>query len=107
MVYNALTHLPDAIQYMSMLNNKQVFRFCAIPQIMAIATLAKLYNNSDALKGIIKIDRTLTLEIFSAVKNMNDFKHYYTKFINELLDKNTPENKHYTALHSLLNTIKW
>lgn len=106
MVINALTHLPEAIEYMSLLKNKQVFRFCAIPQIMAIATLSKLYNNPEALKGVVKIDRSLTMEIFGAVKNMKDFKYYYDKFIGEIRKNNFESSKHFETLNTLLNSVK-
>ncbi len=107
MVLNAMTHLPDAIEYMNMLQNQQVFRFCAIPQLMAIATLSKLYNNTDTFKGIVKIERSLTLEIFSAVKNMEDFKYYYDKFMKEMSSKNLENSIHYKSYNELINTIKF
>lgn len=106
MVLNALTHLPDAIEYMSILKDKQVFRFCAIPQIMALATLAKLYNNTETFKGIVKIERSLTLEIFSAVKGMDDFKFYYNKFIAEMQSKNLESSIHYNSLNKIISQIK-
>ena len=30
----------------------QVFRFCAIPQVMAIGTLALCYNNHEVFTGV-------------------------------------------------------
>tara|TARA_B110000908_G_C10211809_1_gene430634 strand:+ start:254 stop:1372 length:1119 start_codon:yes stop_codon:yes gene_type:complete len=107
MVLNAMANLPDTIEYMNKLENEQVFRFCAIPQIMAIATLSKLYNNADTFKGVVKIERSLTLEIFSAIKNMNDFEFYYNKFMNEMSSKNLENSIHFEAFNSLTNNIKF
>lgn len=46
LITNALYCVPECLQYMSRLTkNEEVYRFCAIPQVMAIATLAELYNN--------------------------------------------------------------
>jgi farnesyl-diphosphate farnesyltransferase len=45
MVTDALECVPECLAYMSLLKQKEVFRFCAITQVMAIATLAELYNN--------------------------------------------------------------
>lgn len=45
LVTNALEHVPECLRYMDMLRTEEVFRFCAIPQVMAIATLSDLYNN--------------------------------------------------------------
>ncbi len=44
---------------MARLQDPQVFRFCAIPQVMAIATLAACYNNPDVFKTVVKIPRSM------------------------------------------------
>ncbi|MCD7447083.1 Farnesyl-diphosphate farnesyltransferase [Datura stramonium] len=51
MVTNALSHVEDCLTYMSTLRDPAIFRFCAIPQVMAIGTLAKCYNNIDVFRG--------------------------------------------------------
>ncbi|CAA6663588.1 unnamed protein product [Spirodela intermedia] len=51
MVTNALMHGEDCLQYMSNLRSPAIFRFCAIPQIMAIGTLALCYNNIEVFRG--------------------------------------------------------
>lgn len=38
-------------RFMQGLRNRDVFRFCAIPQIMSIGTLAQLYNNGKVFEG--------------------------------------------------------
>ena len=44
-------HAPHCLKYMEQLRNKDVFRFCAIPQVMAIGTLALCYNNHAVFTG--------------------------------------------------------
>ena len=44
-------HAPESLQYMSNIRNTAIFRFCAIPQVMAIATLAEIYNNPNVFTG--------------------------------------------------------
>ena len=44
LVTDALHCVPECMQYMELLKTEEVFRFCAIPQVMAIATLADLYS---------------------------------------------------------------
>eukprot|EP00878_Enallax_costatus_P022101 GHUV01023436.1.p1 GENE.GHUV01023436.1~~GHUV01023436.1.p1 ORF type:complete len:325 (+),score=79.94 GHUV01023436.1:206-1180(+) len=51
MVCNALHHLPHCIKYMQGLQDRDVFRFCAIPQIMAMGTLALCYNSGRVFEG--------------------------------------------------------
>jgi len=45
LITDALELIPDCLEYMSKLKDPKVFNFCAIPQIMAIATLALCYSN--------------------------------------------------------------
>ena len=41
---------------MTRLKNVDVFRFCAIPQVMAIATMAECYDNGKVFDGgVVKI----------------------------------------------------
>uniref|UniRef100_A0A8C2SP33 Squalene synthase n=1 Tax=Coturnix japonica TaxID=93934 RepID=A0A8C2SP33_COTJA len=54
-ITNALRHVPDVLTYLSRLKNQSVFNFCAIPQVMAIATLAACYNNKQVFRGVVKI----------------------------------------------------
>lgn len=48
---NALQHMPHCVEFMAGLRHRDVFRFCAIPQIMSIGTLALLYNNGAVYEG--------------------------------------------------------
>ena len=58
-VTNAMAHATDSLEYMSRLRDPQVFRFCAIPQVMAIATLAECYDNPKVFRAVVKIPRTM------------------------------------------------
>ncbi|CAL9137796.1 unnamed protein product, partial [Musa acuminata var. zebrina] len=60
LVTNALIHAEDCLQYMSSLKDLAIFRFCAIPQIMAIGTLALCYNNVEVFRGVVKMRRAFT-----------------------------------------------
>eukprot|EP00922_Rhytidocystis_sp_ex-Travisia-forbesii_P024039 GHVS01035313.1.p1 GENE.GHVS01035313.1~~GHVS01035313.1.p1 ORF type:complete len:564 (+),score=135.03 GHVS01035313.1:193-1692(+) len=55
MVCNALQHVPDVLAYCSLTRELSVLRFCAIPLLMAIGTLERLYDNEDVLTGVVKI----------------------------------------------------
>ncbi|KAM7264211.1 hypothetical protein ACFE04_001894 [Oxalis oulophora] len=57
LVTNALTHVEDCLIYMSALRDLAIFRFCAIPQVMAIGTLALCYNNVGVFRGVVKMRR--------------------------------------------------
>ncbi|KAL3614022.1 squalene synthetase-like protein [Castilleja foliolosa] len=72
MVTNALLHAEDALKYMAALRDPSIFRFCAIPQIMAIGTLALCYNNIEVFRGVVKMRRGLTAKIIDRTKTISD-----------------------------------
>ena len=53
----SLGHAVDCLIYLSVLRDQSVFNFCAIPQVMAIATLALVYRNPAVFERNIKIRR--------------------------------------------------
>ena len=55
MVCNALQLIPEATRYLDRLSDPSIFGFCALPQIMAVATLAVCYNNPNVFTGVVKI----------------------------------------------------
>jgi farnesyl-diphosphate farnesyltransferase len=59
LVTDALECVPECLEYMTKLRTEEVFRFCAIPQVMAIATLAEVYNNYNVFTGVVKIRKGL------------------------------------------------
>lgn len=72
LVTNALEHVPHVFDYLSSLQNDKIFNFCAIPQIMAIATLAEVYNNEDCFRRIVKIRKGMTAKLIYYTKNIDD-----------------------------------
>ncbi|KAK2978278.1 hypothetical protein RJ640_017129, partial [Escallonia rubra] len=93
MVTNALIHVEDCLTYMSDLKDPANFRFCAIPQIMAIGTLALCYNNIMVFRGVVKMRRGLTAKIIDRTKTMSDVYRAFFDFSSMLkskVDKNDP-----------------
>ena len=79
MLSDALQHIPACLEYLSYVKNNQVFRFTAIPQIMAIATMAKLYNNPRVLKGVVKVRKGLAAKLMTYPVSMKDVNKYFEK----------------------------
>ena len=46
-------HAQQSLEYMEKLQDRDILRFCAIPQVMAIATLSVVYNNPKVFKGAL------------------------------------------------------
>nr|QWT43259.1 squalene synthase [Bacopa monnieri] len=87
MVTNALMHVEDCIKYMSALGDPAIFRFCAIPQVMAIGTLALCYNNIQVFRGVVKMRRGLTAKVIDRTKSMADVYGAFYDFSRMLKSK--------------------
>ncbi|MCO5615050.1 hypothetical protein L7F22_069338 [Adiantum nelumboides] len=93
LITNALGHALDCLTYLAALKDHAVFRFCAIPQIMAIGTLAVCYNNNNVFRGVVKIRRGLTAKIMDQTHTMGDVYGAFYDFSSMLamkIDKNDP-----------------
>ena len=55
LVVDVLRHAPDCLDYLRVLKNQSVFNFCAIPQVMAIATLNEVFMNPQTFQRNVKI----------------------------------------------------
>ena len=91
LITNALTHSLDCLKYMSRIKERSIFRFCAIPQVMAIATLSECYGNENVFKGVVKIRRGLSARIMLKCNNMYELATGFKHFANELVHKVQPK----------------
>mmetsp|Transcript_19712 Transcript_19712/g.33846 ORF Transcript_19712/g.33846 Transcript_19712/m.33846 type:complete len:460 (+) Transcript_19712:25-1404(+) len=92
LVAYALELIPDCMEYLRGLTNLQVFRFCAIPQVMAISTLAALYQNYDPFTRVVKIRRGLTAKMFVQCNNMSDVYGWFDYFLSTIESQLTPSD---------------
>lgn len=85
LVLNALNHVTDVLTYLSLVKDPSCFNFCAIPQVMAIATLATIYNNPKVLHSNVKIRKGTTCNLILNSRTLPDVVNvfrYYVKIIN-------------------------
>lgn len=62
-ILDVLVHAIDSLNYLSLLKNQSIFQFCAIPQVMAIATLEICFNNPDVFHKNVKIRRSTAVYV--------------------------------------------
>lgn len=87
LVTDALELVPDCLTYLSILQCAEVFRFCAIPQVMAIATLDKCYNNVDVFTGVVKIRKGLSCKLIRSTNSLPEVKRTFYFFAKTIKDK--------------------
>lgn len=87
LVADALECVEDTFEYHKLICHPDVFKFCAIPQVMAIATLNELYDNPEVFKKTIKINKGSTLNIMYNSNNMNDLYYWFSKYVSSIKAK--------------------
>ena len=63
MIKNALQLLPDVFNYLSSIDDQAVYSFCALPQIMALATLTECFDNPKVFTGVVKLRKGMSAKI--------------------------------------------
>eukprot|EP00002_Diphylleia_rotans_P006551 TRINITY_DN15910_c0_g1_i1.p1 TRINITY_DN15910_c0_g1~~TRINITY_DN15910_c0_g1_i1.p1 ORF type:complete len:424 (+),score=113.87 TRINITY_DN15910_c0_g1_i1:50-1321(+) len=87
LVTDALRHIPDCIKYMSQIKNQENFNFCAIPQVMAIATLSECFNNERVFEGVVKIRTGLSAKLMIQTRNMSALAAFFDQFLFQMKRK--------------------
>lgn len=88
LITNALNHIPDCITYLSMIRNPSHFSFCAIPQVMAIATLAACYNNPQVFtSNRVKMRLGEMSLVFHQTTRLDDVLFQFDRYLDEIQNK--------------------
>ncbi|EDQ85378.1 uncharacterized protein MONBRDRAFT_38891 [Monosiga brevicollis MX1] len=102
LVADALDLVPEVFKYMSRLQDQSIFNFCAIPQVMAIATLSLCYNNRNVLHRNVKIRKGQAVQLMMRATNMTAFYEIFEEHCLELKAR-APSND--TRTHHALDRI--
>jgi len=84
-----MRHALPALTYMEKASDPRVFRFCAIPQLMAAATLALCYDNYGVFEGVVKMRRGETAVVLLRTRTMEDVYLGFARFAREIASKVT------------------
>ena len=95
LVTNALELVPDCLAYLGLLQCQEIFRFCAIPQVMAISTLDKVYNNLDVFTGVVKIRKGLSCQLLLNTNTKPEVKATFSRFAKSIMSQATKSDPCY------------
>ena len=87
LITDALELAPDCLSYLSKLRCAEVFRFCAIPQVMAIATLDKCYHNEDVFTGVVKIRKGMSCRLINDTTDVAGVHGIFHSFASSIIKK--------------------
>jgi farnesyl-diphosphate farnesyltransferase len=89
MINDALILAPRCFEYLQHLSSgdSRILRFCAIPQVMALCTLAECYGNENVFRGIVKAPRTQTARVCCEVGDMMGVLSWFEEVCTEIESK--------------------
>lgn len=103
LLVDALRLVPRCLRYMSELRDASVLRFCAVPQCMAIATLAELYANPLVFKGVVKVRKPLACRIMLNCGTTPEVKAWFLQFLADIERKDGENQERDAALGDASN----
>ncbi|KAG0664769.1 terpene cyclase [Rhodotorula mucilaginosa] len=106
MTVDALAHATDALDYLSLLSNQSVFNFCAIPQVMAIATLERCFMNYDVVQRNVKIRKGEAVSLIMASTNPRDVAYKFRDYARKIHAKARPNDPSFVKIAVLTGRIE-
>jgi len=77
LVADAIELVPDCLEYLERLKTPSIYRFCAIPQVMAMATIVECFDNPLLFTGVVKIRKGLTARLIIGTIDGPDAVHWW------------------------------
>ncbi|KAH7099749.1 isoprenoid synthase domain-containing protein [Auriculariales sp. MPI-PUGE-AT-0066] len=87
MTLDAIRHAEDSLSYLALLRDTSAFTFCAIPQVMAMATLAHCFMNPDVFERNVKIRKAAAVEILMGANNPRSVSLSFSLYAREIRKK--------------------
>merc|ERR1719424_1831089 len=86
MIAHALNKVPACLEYLDALVSEPTLRFCAVPQVMAIATLAECYRNPKVFTGVVKIRKGLAVRLLRdcAGDDIRKYRWWFAHFAGQM-----------------------
>ncbi|OLL25026.1 putative squalene synthase [Neolecta irregularis DAH-3] len=98
MVLDALEHSRDSLVYLCGLKDQSIFNFCAIPQVMAIATLALVFRNRNVFHTNVKIRKGQACDMIMKMGNQRVVAQIFLQYVREIHFKNTPKDPNFLKI---------
>ena len=99
LVLESLRHADECLFYLAGLKEQSVFNFAAIPQAMAIATLALVFRNPDIFKRNIKTKKGETCSImWKSTQNLRTVCEVFREYTRKIHHKNTPRDPNFLKI---------
>ncbi|KAK2467157.1 hypothetical protein APHAL10511_000706 [Amanita phalloides] len=98
MILDAFRHALDALDYLRVLKNQTVFNFCAIPAVMALATLELCYQNPEMFLRNIKIRKAEAAQLIMRATNPREVGLVFQHYVRKIHAKSNPKDPYFIRI---------
>jgi len=98
LVLLSLKLVPELLEYLSNVKEPSLFRFCAIPQVMSIATLELVFQNPAVFDRNVKISKGLACQLILASESMAPVYEIFRDFVTRIHQRNRVDDPNYFPL---------
>jgi farnesyl-diphosphate farnesyltransferase len=106
MCLDALSHAQDSLEYLSNIREPSVFRFCAIPQVMAIATLAEVFNNYAVFQGVVKIRKGTAVSLIQRASDLHAVRLIFAEYLQVIAEANLATDPNFTKISLAIGSVR-
>lgn len=106
LVYNVLNHVEDVLTYLSLIEDQSSYNFCAIPQVMAIATLELVYQNESIFTNHLKIRKGQTCKLILESRTFDGVVKIFQEYIRKIHHKSKPNDPNYLKIGMICGKIE-
>ena len=112
MIKNALQLLPSVFKYLAAIEDQAIYSFCALPQIMALATLTECFDNPKVFTGVVKLRKGISAKIVrdfapkDGSPNSDRLKDAWVRWVEVCLAKLDKVSKTSPTAHILQPTVE-
>ncbi|KAN0062774.1 bifunctional farnesyl-diphosphate farnesyltransferase/squalene synthase [Thecaphora frezii] len=106
MLLDAMRHATSALDYLALLKEQSVFNFCAIPQVMAIATLELMVENPNVFKKNVKIRKGQAVQLILKAVNPRDVAYTFRDYARIIHKRLSPKDPNFVAWSVELSRIE-
>lgn len=107
LINDAFQHLPDTIAYLSLVSRMTIFKFFAIPQIIAVGTLEKMFNNPAVFRSNVKLSSAESGSILETVEDMTSCLKVMRSYLLKLSARIDSLNQFEETKNWILESLKF
>lgn len=101
----SLNHVIDCLTYLAAVQEPTLFKFCAIPQVMSIATLDAVFNNPKIFETNVKISKGLAVRLILDATNIHAVYQIFHHFVLKIHQRNVPTDPNFFQLELMCAKI--